>query len=389
MRRQNLLSCLNWRILTASFLSLFLTLTMAIVFSDDCQSQEPRVRRVLYNFDGDSCMSTRAGGKGPCEVGEADVRRLIEEVTLPGSHVDTILVCINAQVMYYPTQVGTMRGALSTEKERIEWPASEKQRFENIQRMFSQGIDPYAVMIEEARRRGVESLLTFRVNDDHGNDFLKTQFRVDHPEYHLSHGALNFDHEDVRDYVYRLIEEAVLRYDSDGLELDFNRFPAFFLRSSPDERIRKMNELVERVHVLIQKESERRNRKLVLAVRVPSNFGKTPPVPASSRELGCDVAEWTENGWVDFVIVSEFLFTRYDLSIRPWKDAIRKCPVYGGIECTEGGRKEDYLTAEKYRTEAVRLRNDGADGIYLFNFFTTREYGAESWEPPFEVLRDL
>jgi hypothetical protein len=92
---------------------------------------------------------------------------------------------------------------------------------------------------------------------------------------------------------------------------------------------------------------------------------------------------------VDFVIVSEFLFTRYDLSIRPWKDAIRKCHVYGGIECTEGGRKEDYLTAEKYRTEAVRLRNDGADGIYLFNFFTTREYGAESWEPPFEVLRDL
>jgi len=27
--------------------------------------------------------------------------------------------------------------------------------------------------------------------------------------------------------------------------------------------------------------------------------------------------------------------------------------------------------------------------FWAFNFFTTREYGAESWEPPFEVLRDL
>jgi hypothetical protein len=35
------------------------------------------------------------------------------------------------------------------------------------------------------------------------------------------------------------------------------------------------------------------------------------------------------------------------------------------------------------------LQAEGADGIYLFDFFTTREYGAGAWEPPFDVLRDL
>ena len=29
------------------------------------------------------------------------------------------------------------------------------------------------------------------------------------------------------------------------------------------------------------------------------------------------------------------------------------------------------------------------DGVYLFNFFTTRQLGAEAWEPPFEVLAQL
>ena len=99
--------------------------------------------------------------------------------------------------------------------------------------------------------------------------------------------------------------------------------------------------------------------------------------------------EWAGRKWIDFVTVSEFLFTRYDLPIKPWKQAIPDLPVYGGIECTEGGSKEQYLTAAKYRLAAKNLQQDNADGIYLFNFFTTREYGAESWEPPFEVLKEL
>jgi|GEM_PF-7059358 len=141
---------------------------------------------------------------------------------------------VNAQVMYYPTKIGTMRGTLSTAEERANWPASEKQRFENLKAFFDSGVDPYAVMLSEAKRRGREALLTFRMNDDHGNDFLRTQFQVDHPEWRLGteeyrgKGALDFGREEVRDHMFRLIEEAVKRSDCDGIELDFNRFPTFF-----------------------------------------------------------------------------------------------------------------------------------------------------------------
>ena len=349
------------------------------------------VRRVLYNFDGDSCIFTRANSKGPVETTVDDLKTLIAEVTGEGSRADTILVCINAQVMYYPTKVGTMRGGDSNPEERAGWPATEVQRSHNIRKFFDAGVDPYAVMLAEARRKGKEALLTFRMNDAHGNDFLRTRFWSENPDCRLPRGALDFGRDEARDYVFRLIEEAMTRYDCDGIELDFNRFPTFFKEGAltTEERVEKINGLVERVRAMLDRLGRERKRHLVLAVRIPSNYGRKLPTPETSRALGCDPAVWAKRGWIDFVTVSDFLFTRYDLPIRPWKDAIREVPVYGGIECAEGSGRDKVLTAEKYRKEGIRLMHEGADGLYLFNFFTTRENGKDSFEPPFEVLKDL
>jgi hypothetical protein len=353
-----------------------------------------RARRVLYNFDGDSCLVTRANSKGPVALDMDDLKRLVEEVAFDGSDVDTILVCINAQVMYYPTKVGTMRGTNSTPEERETWPASEQQRFANVQAFFDSGVDPYAVILAEAEARGREALLSFRMNDDHGNDFLRTAFLAEHPEWRLGteqyrgSGAPDFTHPEVRNYVLSLIEEAVRRYDSDGIELDFNRFPNFFKDGTTEERVAMMNGLVGRARQIVNEVGSERGRTLVLAVRVPSNYGRTPPTPETARSIGCDVPAWVANGWVDFVTVSEYLFERGDLPIAEWKQAITSVPVYGGIECTRGGGAKN-LAADEYRAAAKKLWAAGADGVYLFNFFTSRELGPDAYEPPFEVLEGL
>jgi hypothetical protein len=360
----------------------------------DSASSQRRPRRVLYNFDGDSCLSTKANSKGPVAVTVDDVKRLIEEVAYDGSRVDTVLVCINAQVMYYPTKVGTLRGTHSTPEERTKWPASEKQRFANMKSFFDAGIDPYAVMLAETKRRGREALLTFRMNDDHGVDFLRTKFLADHPDWQLGtkqyqgSGAMDFGREEARNYTFRLIEEAVRRYDCDGIELDFNRFPRFFKDGDTDDRVAKMNSLVERVRGMLDDVGRERRRRLILGVRVPSNFGRTPPTPDTARQIGCDVPAWAKHGWLDYVAVSEFLFERGDLPISLWKLAITSVPVYGGIECTRGGGEKN-LTGDEYRHAATQLVGKGSDGVYLFNFFTSREGSENAYEPPYEALRDL
>jgi GNAT superfamily N-acetyltransferase len=357
----------------------------ALTFAAD---PSPRHRRILYNFDGDADLWTRAGAKTPVAITLDDVRQRIDEVTYKGSQVDTVLVCVGAQAMYYPTRVGTMRGALSSPEERAKWPASERQLSENLQRFLQANVDPHAVMLAEAKRRGREALLTFRMNDAHGFDFLRTQFWTDHPGWRLG-GALDFAHEAVRDYTFRLIEEAVQRYDSDGLEMDFNRFPTFFKNGTETARIQVINDLVHRVRLMVDAEARKRGKRLVLAARVPTSYRQC-------RQIGLDPVVWAREGWIDFLTISEFLFTRYDLPVRPWKELIREVPIYGSVECEEGPAKEQYMTAEKYRRAARHLWQDGADGIYLFNFFASRvilalrpTFGDWGWEPCFELLKEL
>lgn len=374
------------RVRTTAIVVLFLAIAPA---SFSAEPKPSKQRRILYNLDGDSCMFLKKGSKGPEVVTVGDLKTVIHELTQPGSQVDSFLVCINAQVMYYPTKVGTLRGQDCTPAERLKWPATEQRRFQNVQAIFDAGADPYAVLLAEAKKRGLEALLTFRMNDAHGNDFLRTAFWREHPQYRLGNGALDFKHDAVRDYVFRLIEEAVQRYDSDGIELDFQRFPTFFKDGVTEDRVTKINALVERVRRMLDNEGKKRGRRLVLGARIPSDYGRNPPSYEKARAIGCDPAAWARQGLVDFLTVSEFLFVRYDLPIKPWKQLIPNVPIYGSIECTEGGKLSQCLTADKYRRAARHLWADGADGIYLFNFFTTREHGPEAFEPPFEVLRDI
>jgi hypothetical protein len=344
----------------------------------------PKARRILYNDDGDSCMCIKKGSRGPAVVTEEDLKTIVEEIAFPGSQVDTLLLCINAQSTYYPSKVGSMRGTLCTPAERERWPAREKQRFRNVEAMFTRGIDPYAFLLAQARKRSLESLISYRMNDAHGNPFVLCRFYQEHPEYRLGAG-LDFGQEAVRDYTFRIIEEAVRRYDCDGVELDFNRFPTFFQSGTGEERIAKVNSLVERVRVMIDQESKRRNRPLVLAARVPTSY-------QHCREIGCDPAIWAKSRWIDFLTVSEFLEVRYDLPLAPWKKLIPNIPIYGSIEVVNADRsgpRLGYLSPDEYGRAARYLRTDGADGIYLFNFFCPRDEGDSSFEPPFELLKDL
>ena len=58
-------------------------------------------------------------------------------------------------------------------------------------------------------------------------------------------------------------------------------------------------------------------------------------------------------------------------------------PVYAALEYTLGWRK---MTPENVRAAAAALYDMGADGMYLFNYFCSRE---EKLEPDFGVLKDI
>ena len=339
-------------------------------------------RRILYNLDGDNCVVHKAHVKDPAAITVEDLPKIVDELSYCGSQVDTLLVCVGAKVTYYPSKLGTLRGSISSLEDRSKWSDYEHQRFANMTSFFAAGVDPYQVIIARAKQRGLETLLTFRMNDGHVQEYLRPQFWIDHPEFRLGGSMLNFAHPEVREYVFQLIAEAVERYECDGLELDFLRHPQYFEPGelSHDDQIATISTLVERIRTLLDEQGTKRNRRLTLAARVPGTL-------ELCRNIGCDPLTWAQRGWIDFLTVSEVYYQRYDLPVKPWKKQIKNIPIYASIEALESDGH--LLKPSDYRRAARHLWDDGADGIYLFNFFIPREQGPSSYEPPFELLREL
>jgi hypothetical protein len=333
-------------------------------------------RRLLYNLDGSGCLINKKGSMGPARITVEDLHAAVREVAYPGSQLDTLLVCINAQCTYYPSKVGTLYGSL-----RVAGTPDEDPFLRNLEAFYARGTDPYAELLDNARAAGLEALLSYRMNDAHDGKSLRCKLWADHPECRLGNG-LDFAQEAVREYTFRIIEEAVGRYDCDGIELDFNRFPKYFAAAAGEEQLTQISGLVQRVRQMLDTAGKARGRRLVLAARVPTSY-------EHCRQLGLDPVAWATNGWLDFLTVSEFLHTRYDLPVQPWKEQIKGIPVYASIECADGPGLPNFMNPEKYRRAARHVWSAGADGVYLFNFFCSREYGAQSFEPPFELLREL
>ena len=166
-------------ILAVSFL---LALTSPLCAGEPAQRQH-RKRRILCNYDGWGVLLDRKGSNKHVAITVNDLKEAVREVTEEGSQVDTVLLCVNARVMYYPTKVGTVLGELATAEQRAKWTPVDKLWLANFQRFFADGYDPWAIMLEEARERGVEGLLSFRMNDMHQGEILDTKFWRDHPEF--------------------------------------------------------------------------------------------------------------------------------------------------------------------------------------------------------------
>ena len=130
---------------------------------------------------------------------------------------------------------------------------------------FGQGIDPYAVMPSEAKKQGLEAMISFRMNDAHSGGYLRSQFWLDNPNYRLGN-SLDYGFTEVRNHVFGLIEEAVQRYDDcDGIELDFQRFPSYFSGGTTEQRVKVMNLLVQEVRNMLDAVGEKRGKHLALS----------------------------------------------------------------------------------------------------------------------------
>ncbi|HOK89122.1 MAG TPA: right-handed parallel beta-helix repeat-containing protein [Candidatus Hydrogenedentes bacterium] len=277
--------------------------------------------------------------------------------------VTTVLVCPNGiQKMLYPSSVEAV---------------SERGR---LRQYFAEGRDLFGEYLAALRHRGFEVFITFRMNEVHNahdpNEPDLSDLWRNHPEWRVEPGApltdwmaqcLDYARPEVQEHALKLIFELLDRYQPDGIELDWMRFPRHL---SGDERQVWRNkgmltDVVAAVRLRARELEAAWERPVRVAVRVPASV-------EGCRKLGVDLSDWTARDLVDFVTASPFLASDFTMPLGALRALMgdHPVPLYAGIEFGYGGKDH---TEASFRGVALGLLASGADGLYVFNFPCWRE----------------
>ncbi len=180
--------------------------------------------------------------------------------------------------------------------------------------------------------------------------------------------AYDYSRADVRKQFLSTLREASRRYNLDGVELDWLRYPKFFRDSEVNAET--ITAFVGEVHAILAETARSRGHAVRLISRLPDS-------PAKALAIGLDVETWLKNGWLDAVIGGHGgIFSASELE--QWVELGHRfrVPVYGALERHHFGVRgfAGTASAENLRAAVATLWHKGADGLYLFNYYTRSEY---------------
>lgn len=330
-------------------------------------------RRLVFNNDGDDHLST-----GPATSEGFLSSRL---TPLRGSHVDTLVYCTSRPfgMFTHATRVGDV----------LTDPMVRGERRNLVPELLALGTDPLELAVGFGRENGMEIIWSFRMNDCHDTShspqkphFFFSTFKKEHPEWLLgargrrprigNWTAVDFARPEVRSFACEVVRDIVMRYDVDGVELDFFRHLVYFRSVSQggaataDERA-MMTELVRSVRQVLDEASKVRKRPMLLLVRTPDHA-------AYCREIGLDLERWLAERLVDIWVAggdfrlnhrhtSVELGGKYDVPV--W------CDLDPSIRHDAAGRFGRNSIAS-LRARALGAWEARAAAIYLFNHFNPR-----------------
>ena len=239
--------------------------------------------------------------------------------------------------------------------------------------------DPTPVMVDGARRARMEIFGSIRMNDTHDafgkpHGRLTYPLKVAHPEWLLGDesqkgdfvsapealmwSGLDFAVWQVRDDRLWWIRNTAERYDLDGVDLNFFRMPWYFNPGSAEQGMPLMTDLVRDARRILDEASGKRNRPMLLGVRVPDTL-------EACLRVGLDIETWLREDLVDRLLVGG----GYVPFTSPYEELValghaHGVPVYPCINCGAPPGGPD----EALRGAASNIYRSGADGIYLWNY---------------------
>lgn len=370
----------------ARLLGLSLCCAATLISTLSCSSNNQQTddrHRLIHNNDGSDALLNRWFGGTP--VHKADIDRYVDMVaeTPKGkTQVTTFMMCTGSDFIYYPGSKygryfgddlnGTLPYADSATKQL--WQLAGQ----GVRNLQAEGTDVIKASLERAKMHGMETFISFRMNDLHfadtasGNRATFPDFWFEHPEYWThdttqgwhSGQAFDFSYPEVRQHKLNIIKEQLERYDMiDGYELDFMRFIVLFKTGEGREKAPLITEMVREIKHTIDSLSAVRGHKILLAVRVPVTV-------EGALDKGLDVKQWADEGLIDFVTIGVHWRGDTGIPVAKFRKEFghNEIPLYASID--DGGYlPREFYSDGMYRGMASHILGEGADGVYLFNYY--------------------
>ncbi len=192
--------------------------------------------------------------------------------------------------------------------------------------------------------------------------------------------AMNYEHAKVRAHLFEVAADVCSRYNVDGIELDFWRWPVFFKSQLFGQPVTQaecdlMTDLLRQIRAYAELQGHKRGRPILIAARIPDSVWY-------AKQVGLDVIQWLDEDLVDMLIGGEYF------QLQPWEHLVRvgkhyTVPVYA---CLSRSRIPDDEGA--FRSEALAAWDAGISGIYTFNDFNVDSPRFRELGDP-ELLRSL
>ena len=255
--------------------------------------------------------------------------------------------------------------------------------FHRINKEF--GIEPWGVWVKRCRERGVEPWLSIRMNDAHDTDYeesLKDEFAFRAKwngyaigdKYGYYWKCLDYAEKEVRDHFLDYIKEQLDIFDVDAVELDFMREIYCFKYLENPDCYKIMNGFMRNVKEIVNKSAEKRGHKIKISARLHRDI-------AENKVFGFDVETWAKEKLVDHITVTPRWSSSDDaMPIKEWKEKFPSVEIAAGTEIllrfadmsVKDSSDNSYIATmdpDIVNGLAANYFSQGADGLYLYNFF--------------------
>ncbi len=361
-------------------LSIF-TIILSVFFTEGCsekKEQQPLRHRLIFNCDGSDLIGNYVFHKRPLSL--ANVNAYVDAYA--NSQVTTYMVCSGSEFFHYRSKYGRvfgddLNGSLDCGCDTAQY-RNLKNAYRNHLNLEEEGTDIIDASLRRAKQDGMETFITYRMNDLHFNDttlhcpVVYPDYWINHPEYWInenigwhSAGAFDFSYKEVREHKLDIITEQLEKYGAllDGYDLDFMRFIVYFKTGEGEKNAPLITEMVKAVRAEVDKQSAENGKKILLSARVPVDLD-------FCLEKGLDVKKWIQEGLLDFVSIGVHWIGNPSIPVAKFKEELgcADIPVYVSVD--DGGYWPRELYSDgMFRGMASHIFVQGGDGIYLFNFF--------------------